>query len=85
MKRVPNNIRSRRSLGVAFVKFELALLLGSFGFFTLLNRNLEFRYRIYRTFPSIVEGYYKAGEFMDPECSIRQNDQKYWKSKGKDL
>ena len=68
---------------------ECACLAGSYIGYRKINHDQEFRYKLYSseysTLNVIVEGYYKLGEQMNSECSIRQLDQDHWKSQGKAL
>ena len=71
------------------ILLECACIAGSYIGYRKINHDQEFRYKLYSseysTLNVIVEGYYKLGEQMNSECSIRQLDQDHWKSQGKAL
>ena len=90
MKRTTKNLTWKQRLAKpvgALVLFEVGALLASYAIYYKVNHDLEFRYKVYKSryFSSIVEGYYKLGETLNPEVSIRQVDQEIWKRQGKDL
>ena len=66
---------------------EFTAVLWSYVAFKKINRDLEFRYQVYKNpyFSWAVETYYKTGEFMDKDCKVREIDQEIWKKQGKEL
>lgn len=76
-------IRFGFKLGVAGAILELAALGGSYVFWRKLNRDQEFRQYCSVNYPTVLEGYYKVGDFFDSEKNkeIRALDQQVFASK----
>ncbi|XP_072906650.1 protein CEBPZOS-like isoform X2 [Hemitrygon akajei] len=64
------------------ILLEVAGVMGAYWLFHRMNTSQEFRYKVNKRFPSILEVYYKSNEWAGV-YGIRELDQETWSSKHK--
>ncbi|CAO1398447.1 unnamed protein product [Diamesa serratosioi] len=70
----------KKTAGVLFV-IEAVSFAGSYFVWSRLNSSREFRHQCHINYPSILEGYYKIGEYLDTSNTAaitRQQDHMVW-------
>ena len=80
--------KARMTPGWSFLFLaEFTAVIWSYAAFRKINRDLEFRYQVYKSnyFSWAVETYYKTAEFMDSDSKIREIDRKIWTEQGKEV
>jgi len=68
------------------VLIEAAVVLSAFSFLVKVNRDGDFRHRLYSSprFSFMLEGYYKCGEYIyGADYTTREIDQEIWRRQGK--
>ncbi|XP_054262315.1 protein CEBPZOS-like isoform X2 [Macrosteles quadrilineatus] len=66
----------------AVAVIELGSLALSYAVWKRLNTNQDFRLYMYKNYNWVLEGYYKTGELISGDNSIRELDQTTWRSSG---
>jgi len=59
------------------IAVEALLFAGSYYVWYCMNVSRDFRYRMYNNFPSILDGYYRIGEYFG-DSTVRQLDYRVW-------
>lgn len=68
----PTWFKNLKKLAVVCFAAEGLCFAGSYYFWYRLNTNRDFRHYCHLNYPSLLEGYYKIGEFFDSADSIAQ-------------
>lgn len=88
LKKLPKSwVRFGLKIGAIGAALELAALGGTYLFWRKLNSDQEFRYRVGANYPAVLEGYYKIGDYWDPENSkeLRNFDQEFFTKTNKEI
>ncbi|KAF4524622.1 hypothetical protein B566_EDAN013873 [Ephemera danica] len=72
----------KRGAATLFIAEAVCFALSYAGWYRL-NTNRDFRLYMYKNHSWILDGYYKFGEFVNPEKSPRQLDLAVWRQEGK--
>jgi len=67
----------------AVIAMEAATVLGTYLVWRRLNRDQEFRFTAFQSFPPALELYYQIGETIEPENKIREYDLMIWQRDGR--
>lgn len=70
----------KRGALVLFV-VEAVSFAASYGLWFRVNTDRDTREYLKNNYPSLLEAYYKTGEFIDSNSHIRQIDSAYWNAK----
>lgn len=62
---------------------EVAAIGGTYAFYHYLNQNRDFRLKVYRNYPIIVDYYYSIGETLNKDYKGREIDLLIWTKEGK--
>ncbi|CAJ1077687.1 protein CEBPZOS-like [Xyrichtys novacula] len=62
------------------IALELVGVFGVYGLFHMMNNSRDFRDKVNRRFPSVLEVYYKSNE-MAGIYGVREQDHEFWASK----
>lgn len=62
---------------------EAVAFAASYGLWYQVNTNRDTRKYLRDNYPSVLEYYYKTGEFIDSSSNIRQIDSAYWNANKK--
>ncbi|KAK3776610.1 hypothetical protein RRG08_063314 [Elysia crispata] len=82
MKKIPKQTTWRQKLGIGvtfLVAAEITACLGTYIFWRKMNRDRDFRYKVYQVSPFMLDYYYKIGETLGG-ASQRSLDLEAWET-----